>query len=223
MKLALLLPGYLDSPDYLHMKVIKTRLKAMNYTVEALDPCNLWKTGLVENYTITNYLSHIKQTIEKYASKNPKEIILIGHSLGGFVAIIAGIMFPQVSKTVALCPPSRAASTIQWQLGKPRHSKRDLPEDPTRFKEFDIPYTFFEDALQYSALNAVSILEKPLMIFIAMQDTVVPPEQTETLVQHTLKPHVVRFPNIGHDFRHSITETEQVMDEIEKFLIRARN
>ena len=40
MKLALLLPGYLDSPDYLHMKIFEKGLKGLGYTTERLDP--LW-------------------------------------------------------------------------------------------------------------------------------------------------------------------------------------
>lgn len=33
MKIAVLLPGYLDSPDYLHMKFFDTRLTRLGYTV----------------------------------------------------------------------------------------------------------------------------------------------------------------------------------------------
>ena len=61
MKLALLLPGYLDSPDYLHMKTFEKGLKKLGYTTERLDPCDLWKTGDVKNYTITNYLKQIQE------------------------------------------------------------------------------------------------------------------------------------------------------------------
>ncbi len=38
MKLALLLPGFLDSPDYLHLTTIEKGLQALGYTVVRLDP-----------------------------------------------------------------------------------------------------------------------------------------------------------------------------------------
>lgn len=80
MKLALLLPGFCDSPDYLHMKTFEKRLKELGYTVERLDPCSLWKTNDTTKYSITNYLTQINETIMTYKSKKPDEIVLIGHS-----------------------------------------------------------------------------------------------------------------------------------------------
>jgi hypothetical protein len=38
MKVALLLPGYLDSPDYLHMMTFENMLKELGFVVERLDP-----------------------------------------------------------------------------------------------------------------------------------------------------------------------------------------
>lgn len=52
MKIALLLTGYLDLPDYPHIKTFERRLKELGYTVERLDVCHLWETGDVNKYTI---------------------------------------------------------------------------------------------------------------------------------------------------------------------------
>ncbi len=56
MKVALLLPGYLDSPDYLHLRMFDKRLTKLGYTVERLDPCNLWKNNDISKYSITNFI-----------------------------------------------------------------------------------------------------------------------------------------------------------------------
>ena len=85
MKLALLLPGYLDSPDYLHMKVFEKRLIELGYTVERLDACDLWITKDTSNYTITNFVKQIKGRVDYYKSQSPEEIVLIGHSMGGLL------------------------------------------------------------------------------------------------------------------------------------------
>lgn len=219
MKLAILLPGYLDSPDYLHLKTFDTRLKKLGYTTEVLDPCGLWKTDDVNNYSVTNYLKDIKATIDKYKDKQPEEIILIGHSLGGLVAVLSGNMNPEVTKIVALCPPkSIDALGTKWINKSPRISKRDLPEDATKYRNFEIPYSFVEDAHTYSAIEAVKKINKPLMILIGMQDTSVAPQETEVLITNAVNPHAVRIPNIGHDFRKSATECELVMNEIQDFM-----
>ncbi|NTU46514.1 alpha/beta hydrolase [Candidatus Roizmanbacteria bacterium] len=219
MKLALLLPGYLDSPDYLHMKIFEKGLKELGYTVERIDPCSLWENGDVNHYTISNYIKQVKEKIESYENNNFEEIILIGHSMGGFTAILAGCKIPQVTKIIALCPPSTLEdSAKKWNDQGVRHSKRDLPDNPNQFRVFDIPYAFVEDGLHYSALEAVKHIHKPLMILIALNDTVVLPEKTEVIVKNADRPYVVRQPNMGHNFRHSEEQCSLVMDEIKKFL-----
>lgn len=219
MKLALLLPGFLDSRDYLHMKVFEKRLQELGYIVERLDPCNLWKTGDVSNYTITNYIKQVKEKVDSYKGQNPQEIVLIGHSMGGFTSIIAGSRIDEVTKIISLCPPpDRYGSAEEWENSGFRYSKRDLPEDPKKFREFNVPYSFAEDGLQYSASEEVKKIHKPLMIFIALDDVIVPPELTEQIVKNANDPYVVRQPNMGHDFRFSQDECNIVLIEIEKFL-----
>ncbi len=219
MKVALLLPGYLDSPDYLHMKIFEKRLKDLGYVVERLDPCDLWKTGEVKNYTITNYIKQVSQRVTFYTAKNASEIVLIGHSLGGFVAIVAGSKIKEVTKIVALCPPpDRIGISLHWKEKQPRHSERELPGNPSKSRSFDIPYAFAEDGLQYSAVEEVKQLYKPLMIFIALEDKSIPPSETERIVENANNPYVVRQPKMGHDFRASAKESQIVLDAIEKFL-----
>lgn len=218
MKLALLLPGYLDFPDYLHLVTFEKGLKELGYTIERLDACNLWATGNVADYTITNFIKQIKERVDFYNGQNPEEIVLIGHSNGAFTSIVAGVRIPDVTKIIALCPPpDKESSEHKWVNGV-RVSKRDLPNDPTKFREFAIPDTYIKDAIQYSAVEDVKKIHKPIMIFIALDDTVVKPEWTEEIVSNANDPYVIRQPNMGHDFRQSQKECNIVMNEIEKFL-----
>jgi len=218
MKLALLLPGYLDSPDYFHLITFEKRLKELGYTVERLDACNLWQTGDVNNYSITNFFKQIKDRIDFYKNQSPDEILLLGHSNGGFTAIVAGSKFPEVTKIIALCPPpDKTGSEIKWKNGL-RISKRDLPNNPNEFREFAIPVSYLKDAIQYSAVDEVKNINKPLMIFIGLDDKVVPPSETEEIVNAANSPYVVRLEGVGHDFRQSEEQTNRVADEIVKFL-----
>ncbi|MFA7301468.1 MAG: hypothetical protein WC069_04110 [Candidatus Shapirobacteria bacterium] len=81
MKLAILLPGYIESPDYHHLIVIDKKLSNLGYTVVRIDACGLWSTGNTINYTTTNYINQVQNIIDSYLSQNPTEIILVGHSL----------------------------------------------------------------------------------------------------------------------------------------------
>lgn len=218
MKLALLLPGYLDSPDYRHMLTFEKGLQELGYSVERLDPCNLWETGDASNYSITNYLAQVRERVVFYQDKKPEEVLLVGHSLGAFTAIVAGSI-REVSKIVALCPPpDRIGPSLRWEENKPRHSQRDLPDNPDQYRSFTIPYSFVTDGLQYSAVAAAEKLRKPLMIYIGLEDKSIPPANTERIVASAHNPYVVRQPNMGHDFRLSQEECDIVMGEIETFL-----
>lgn len=220
MKLAMLLPGYLDSPDYLHLKVFEERLSELGYTVERLDPCSLWETGDVDHYSITNFIQQIKERVEFYKDQNPEEMVLIGHSMGGLTAIIAGSRILAVTKIVSLCPPPDLTQSLKkWNVNGVRYSERDLPNDPHTFRSFAIPESFIKDGLQYSAKDEVKKIHKPLMIFIALNDDVVLPQQTEQIVANANNPYVVRQPGMDHGFRRSQKECDRVMKEVEKFLL----
>lgn len=219
MIVALLLPGYLDSPDYLHLKTFDKRLTELGYTVERLDLGRLWETGDATEYTISKFIEQIEKRALFYATQNPEEIILVGHSRGAFTAIIAGSRIKDINRIVALCPPPDIKSYVKkWVNKGTRTSKRDLPDNPSEYREFSIPYKYVEDSLKYSAIGEVKTLHKPLMILIAQDDAVVPPELTEQIVNAANSPHVVRQPNMGHDFRNSQAQCDLVMRKIEIFL-----
>lgn len=219
MKLALLLPGFLDSPDYRHMLVIEKGLQELGYEVVRLDPCKLWETGETKDYSITNYIKQIKETIDSYGDQKFDDVLLVGHSVGGFVAIIAGEKFAEVTTIVALCPPAEFDNPpVKWKDNKVRISRRALPEDLSQTREFRVPISFAYDSFNYNAVEAVGRLTKPLMIFIALDDIIVPAEETEQLVQAAKNPYVIKLRGIEHDFRNSEEESEGVIDEIRRFL-----
>jgi pimeloyl-ACP methyl ester carboxylesterase len=139
------------------------------------------------------------------------------------VAIIAGVRIAAVTSVVSLCPPADlTASAKKWQASGVRHSQRDLPDDPTQFRSFDVPQTFIDDALQYSAKEEVKSLTKPFMLFIAMEDEVVPPASTEEIAANAPSPYVLRQPKMGHSFRQFPEQTAIVMQKIEQFLCEMR-
>lgn len=219
MKVALLLPGYLDSPNYRHMKTFDRGLKKLNYKVERLDLCDLWKNHKIDNYTVTNSLKQIQDRVNYHKSEGANEVVLIGHSLGGLTAIIAGSRISKVTKIVALCtPPDTNHPKKEWNRGEVRISKRDLPTNSKKLITFAVPYSFLTDVSQYSAMEEVKKIDKPIMLFIALNDSVVLPKWSEKIVKNANNPYVVRQPDLGHDFRFSQKECNIVMKHIKAFL-----
>ena len=217
MKLALLLPGYLESPDYLHLKIIDNRLQKLGYTTQRIDPCNLWKTGDVEKYTVSNYLAQIRNIIDSHKKGDPSEIVLIGHSLGASVAILAGSKYSSVTKAVCLSPTILFdKSDSKWNKNNVRSTKKDIPGNPQEFREFNIPISFVNDRKKYSVTQSLRDFNKPLMVLIASEDTA--KEEIENAVREVKNSYIVLMENMGHDFRQSVEQCNLVADEIERFL-----
>ncbi|MFA6072431.1 MAG: alpha/beta hydrolase, partial [Janthinobacterium sp.] len=148
MKVALLLPGYLDSPDYLHLITFDKRLKELGYVVERLDLGNLWATGDASDYTVTHFIREIRTKVNFYQGQSVSEIVVIGHSRGAFTAIIAGSRIKGIDKIVALCPPPDIKASVKKWINKGnRVSKRDLPDNSDENREFSIPHRYVEDSL----------------------------------------------------------------------------
>ena len=81
-----------------------------------------------------------------------------------------------------------------------------------------MPISFLQDAKQYSAVVDVKNLNKPLMIFIGLKDTTVPPDKTQKIIDNAKDPYVVRQEKIGHNFRESQHQAEIVWQHIKNFL-----
>ena len=216
MKLALLLPGYIESPDYRHLVVIDDKLTELGYTTVRVDACNLWQTGDVQNYTTTNYIKQVKNIIESYESPYPTEIILVGHSLGAAVAIFVAQTYPKITKIICLgLPISLNNSDYKWATGV-RISKKDLPEDNTKFREFQVPASVLEDRLQYSVSDSLKSLKIPVFIVMGQEDPLLAEVETVTKDLGFIK--FITIKNMGHDFRQSEELCHLVATEIKNFL-----
>lgn len=216
LKLALLLPGYVESPDYRHLVVIDSLLTTMGYTVIRVDACHLWQTGDGQNYTTTNYINQVKKIVESYLTRKPTEIVLVGHSLGSLVALQVGNAYQQIVKIICLSPPVHLdKSDHKWVNGF-RISKKDLPDRPSEFREFTIPYSFVEDRKQYSMSGSLKNNKKSLLIIMGEDDPSI--VEFQSLVDDLNLSNFIKIKNMDHDFRQSDKLCNQVALEIKNFL-----
>jgi pimeloyl-ACP methyl ester carboxylesterase len=216
MKLALLLPGYIESPNYRHLVVIDNKLTALDYTVLRVDPCNLWSTVDANNYTTTNYVKQVETLINSYQEASPTEIILVGHSLGSLVALLVGSKSNVVTKIICLSPPSPLGQSDHKWVNGFRVSKKDLPNNSSEFRIFSIPFSFVTDRNQYSVADSIKNNKKPLTIIIGDQDPSI--VEIEELVNKLHLPNFTKIKNMGHDFRQSEDLCNRVANKIEVFL-----
>lgn len=222
-KFAILLPGFMDSPQYLHMQVFSRNLQDLGYDTTVVDPCNLWLGGGdVTKYNITNYVAQLADIITRNQDKYD-EILLLGHSMGGSVAIITASQFQQIAsklKIIALCPPAkRDNSTLKWNPDEGRIMIKDLPDNPNITREFKLPFSFIEDAKQYNCIDSAKLIHNPMTIVVCNDDQVVDPAETKQIAANgQAETKLICIENIGHDFRYNINETNKVWDTIQQIL-----
>ena len=139
-KLALVLPGYLDSKDYLNISGLANKLCILGYTVVRFNPTGTWDSeGEIEDYSITQYLKDIR-SVYNFMVKNQKEkynkTLIAGHSLGGMMSILYSARNKGIDGIIAIMAAQKFVrrenfqdKAIKWKIEKIKISKRDLPED----------------------------------------------------------------------------------------------
>lgn len=83
-KLALVLPGRLDTKSYIHNTRLVDYLASRGYFALSFDPPGTWESpGDITLYTTTNYLKAVDELIEYFGGK---PTLLAGHSRGGTIS-----------------------------------------------------------------------------------------------------------------------------------------
>ena len=99
-KIALVLPGKLDTKDYAHMHSHVEFLATKGYFAISFDPPGIWESsGNIKIYNMTNYLKAINELIQYYGNK---PTFIMGHSRGGSMAMLAGIKNSYVTHFASL-------------------------------------------------------------------------------------------------------------------------
>lgn len=221
-KLAIVIPGRLDSKDYAHMREHVDFLASRGYYALSFDPPGTWESpGDISLYSTTNSL---KATNELIAYFGNKPTILVGHSRGGTNAMLAGMTSLQVTHFVAVM--SHHGPT-KVDLPKAGHdvvtSHRDIPPGTIRTteqKEFVLPISYFKDQLQYDALEGLKQSVKPKLFFYGMKDALVTPDTVREAYQVAAEPKMIHELNSEHDYRLHPEVIAEVNATIGKFLDR---
>jgi len=222
-KIALVIPGRLDTKDYVHNTSLVDYLANRGYFALSFDPPGTWESpGGIELYTTTNCLVAVDELIEHFGNK---PTLLAGHSRGGTIAMLAGPNNPYIAHIVPVFSYYGAPSDPE--LDRIVDGKliiyRDLPPGAERTKEqkkFALPLGYFKDGAQYDALPALRSYTKPKLFFYGKQDTMNDPEDVKVAFEQSAEPKMIHGIDSEHDYRLHSEAVKEVNEITGQFLDR---
>ncbi len=219
-KVALLLPGRLNSKDYADMQTAVHYFASRGYFALTFDPPGTWESpGGIELYTMTNYLRAVDEVIEHYGNKST---VLMGHSRGGTVAMVAGMKNVYVTHIIAAMSGTGGTTfDMPEKRGEVRLSYRDMPpgtEETKEQKRFDLPYNYFEDAAHYDAQEGLKHCTKPKLFFLGLRDAILSPESMRAFYRVAAEAKIIHELDCEHDYRYYPEMIEEVHAVIGEFL-----
>lgn len=229
-KLAILLPGFLDTKDYLHLRKLGEALAMKGYLVVSFDPIGIWQSvAPVELYSITNWLKEIEEVIAWTKGKYPtiEQVVLQGHSMGGMLSLLYAATHPQTSAVISIMGPTSFVRKetyqermVKWKAEKVKISRRDDPFHPDKKIVIELPFAFVEDSLQYDLFPLVSKIYCPVLLLAGEKDVMVPAETVKELGRRfpTDQVQVDLLPQVEHDYRKKVEDIELVNMTILDFL-----
>lgn len=220
-KLAIVIPGRLDTKDYVHNTSLVDFLASRGFFALSFDPPGTWESpGDIELYTTTNLLKAVDELIENFGNK---PTLLAGHSRGGTIAMLAGPKNPHVTNFIPIFSYYGAPSDPSDErvvYGKVM-SYRDLPPGDIKTeeqKEFGLPLNYFEDGKQYDALSNLKNCTKPKLFFYGVEDDMNDPEDVKKAYEESAEPKMIHPLNSDHDYRYHPEIIEEVNKVVGLFL-----
>lgn len=194
----LYLHGFASSPASRKARFFAERLGSIAVPIEIPDLAE----GRFHDLTITGQLKLIEKTVRE------EPVILIGSSLGGYLAALYAAKHAHVNRLVLLAPAFGFHDLWTRELGPER--LRAWRENATisvyhygEQRHIPIRYELMEDAARYPAFPD---FRQPALIFHGIQDPVVPVQYSSAFVQKHENARLIELES-GH-------ELTDVLDDI---------
>lgn len=204
-KLAIVVPGRLDTKDYLHNTSLVDFLAERGYFALSFDPPGTWESpGSIDLYTTTNCLNAVDELIEYFGGK---PTLIAGHSRGGTIAMLAGPKNPHITHIVPIFAYYGAPADPEPEriVDGAVVSFRDLPpgtEKTKEQKEFRLPLNYFKDGAQYNALDGLKSCTKPKLFFYGEEDDMNEPQYVKEAFEISSEPKIIHGVKSDHDYRY---------------------
>jgi len=220
-KLAIALPGRLDTKDYApfpsHLKYLANK----GFYAISFDPPGTWESpGGIDLFTTTNYIKAVNELIEYFGNK---PTFLMGHSRGGTVSILAGssnpyvkVFAPVMATYGKLTPPDSHILKAGIKM-----SYRDLPpgiKKTAKQKEYLLPVNYFIDAQKHNVVDELKKCLKPKLIFYGTDDAFTTVGKVREVYKIIPEPKMVHELKTDHDYRYHPDIVNEVNKTIGTFL-----
>jgi len=221
-KLAVLMPGRLDTKDYVNFVSHAAYLSKRGFLVVAIDPPTSWDSpGELSNYTTTSYVQAVNDIIS-YFGNRPS--LLLSHSRGGATAmlcsknrVVSGVVLVNAAYGNPSSPdPTKIENGMLVEY-------RDMPPGNFRTeqqKRFDLPLAYFEDGAQHDPVKALQEFQGPKLLVVAAEDEFTSVSRVKGVFDSLTDPKEFLEINGTHDYRLYPDEIEVVNTALEKFITK---
>lgn len=194
-------------------------LASKGYLAVSFDPPGTWESGGdIGQYTMTNYLQAINELIEHFGNR---PTLLVGHSRGGSMAMLAGCRNAHVDRFVAIMSSPHASGVHSKVRGSIEVAYRDTPPNDREHKvAFKLPMSYFDDAAKYDMREELAACTKPKLFFLGLQDVIVKPESVRTTFALAAEPKELYELDASHDYRRYPDKIEEVNKALGAFLAK---
>lgn len=219
-KLAILMPGRLDTKDYTNFVSHADLLSKRGFLVAAIDPPTTWDSpGDLSNYTTSSYKQAVNEVISYFGNR---PTLLLGHSRGGATAMLSSanpVVSGLVLANAAYGNPS-SPDPAKAENGK-LIEYRDLPPGNIRTAEqrrFDLPLVYFEDGAKHDPVKALQEFKGPKLLVIATNDEFTSVARVKEVFETLSEPKEFLEINGTHDYRLYPAEIEAVNNALGTFI-----
>ncbi|MDP2586288.1 MAG: alpha/beta fold hydrolase [Candidatus Komeilibacteria bacterium] len=219
-KLAILIPGRLDTKDYAHFVSHLDYLANKGFLAVCFDPPGTWESpGEINLCTTTNYIKSTNELIEYYGNK---PTLLLGHSRGATTAMLASSNNSVTDIVLIMAtygaptPPTNKALQEGFEV-----SYRDLPpgESPSdEKKKFLLPLNYWKDGELHNPLQALQECTKPKLLVYGTKDKFTAVDEVKKIYQNLLEPKMIQEVEAEHDYRYNSQAINEVNQTVGQFL-----
>lgn len=202
-KVAILMPGRLDSKDYCNFVSHAAFLAKQGFYAVAIDPPGTWDSpGGLDTYTTSTYLQAVNELINYFGNR---PTVLLGHSRGGATAMLAshnpavvGLVVVNAAYGSPHPPnPDRIKGGVYLE-------SRDIPPGSSRTVErrlFSLPLAYFEDGTHHDPLGALTSFDGPKLLVHTKRDEFVTMERVKSIYDNLSDPKMFQEIDSTHDYR----------------------
>lgn len=217
-KIAICLPGRLDTKDYINFISHTNYFASRGYFAIAFDPPGTWESPDKIDFTTANYINATNELIEYFGNR---PTLLFGHSRGGQTAMLVSCQNPSVTGFAVVNASFSSPTPPNPQKIKNGYlvEHRDIPPGDKRSDkqiEFHLSLNYFKDSKQYDCLPVLNKCSKPKLIMHGTRDQYYSPQEVNNIFVNICDPKMIHELNTEHDYRlypEIIAEVNQVVGQ----------